>query len=112
MSKSAVCNVPDPEAEHGVGNQELGHCREGGLAFLQVLLQLHHVQNLTRKQHMGEASDVERKEAKSKTGEESNMSDINCIKSRCDVRDERNMLGINSAIISKDSTSNTAVSSS
>ncbi|TNN38903.1 hypothetical protein EYF80_050933 [Liparis tanakae] len=46
VAQSAVGDVPDPEAEHGMGQQELGHRCETGLPFVQVLPELHHVQNL------------------------------------------------------------------
>lgn len=46
VAQSAVGDIPDPEAEHGVGQQELGHRCETGLPFVQVLPELHHVQDL------------------------------------------------------------------
>lgn len=42
----AVGHLADAEAEHRVGHQELGHRREHGFAVVQVLAQLHHIQDL------------------------------------------------------------------
>lgn len=46
MSQTAVGDIPDPEAEHGMRQQELRHGGESGFALIEVLPQLHHVQDL------------------------------------------------------------------
>lgn len=48
VSQTAVSNIPDAEAEHGMREEELGHCGECGLAFVKILPQLHHIQNLVK----------------------------------------------------------------
>lgn len=47
VSQTAVGDIPDPKAEHRMRQQELRHGCESGFALLQVLPQLHHVQDLT-----------------------------------------------------------------
>ena len=46
MPQPAVGDVPDAEAEHGVGEHELRHRCETRLSLLVVLSKLHHVENL------------------------------------------------------------------
>lgn len=48
MSQTAVSNISDAEAEHGMREEELRHCGECGLAFVKILPQLHHIQNLVK----------------------------------------------------------------
>lgn len=43
---AAVGHVTHPKAEHRVGEQELRHGREARFALLQVLPQLHHIEDL------------------------------------------------------------------
>lgn len=48
MSQTAVGDISDAEAEHGMREEKLGHCGESGLAFVKILPQLHHIQNLVK----------------------------------------------------------------
>lgn len=55
VSQTAVSNVSDAKAEHGMREEELGHCGKSGPAFVEILPQLHHIQNLNKKQWQQQA---------------------------------------------------------
>lgn len=48
VSQAAVSDVSDAKAEHGMREQELGNGGKSCLAFVKILPQLHHIQNLDR----------------------------------------------------------------